>query len=449
MGNRTGVKKQHRTRPIAPLAVDATEVDAADGCLTLRCAPVRPGAAPVRAALPYPVAAGLPDRLEELADRAEHDYWPLIAQLQQRLLGSDPQAWGLALERHVRTQDWTAALAAAPLGDLRLFRHGGHIAVLVQAPYTGKPALLVFDPLQLRRLADTVRDAVDRAHRQYQSEPERTDTDRVAAALAALTRAPWPPLHQPVTPEHAEQVMQNLHEEFLARVPYQRPSAPTAAAPPADTAWTPLLHPCGCTVDWGWDKHETHPDAFIQFCLRNHTAPCPWHTDTLTPTPTGPAGVMPVLCPASGAGFWARKAGLADLTLGAELTRQLVELTRAVVEADPEVFTATLPAQWCRSVTTMGDDPLRAYLEQRLLDILLNRGADTMARLTALASALDARSDATEDGCGTCTATRALGGIICVCGHDWSCHPGPVGRSEPCSHCSCPDMRTESDPEPR
>jgi len=445
MGKRTGVKKQHRSPTLPPLVVDATEVGAAGGCLTLRCSPNHP-AAPTLIALPYWAAANLPQRLQELARVAENRYWPLMAQWRSddpRQAPDDVErALARATQRHVRGQDWRAALAAVADGNPQVFQHEGYVALHVRPPYSRKPALLVFDPLQLRRLAASFDSAVSRAHAQCQDDPQEEDAQRATSMLDRLADAPWPPPGQfDPTADEAEQVMQSLHEDYLARVPYQRAAAPTTAAPAADTAWTPLLHPCGCTVDWGWDGHEAPPDLFIPFCLRSYTAPCPWHSDSIAKPPAGGVAIL-VLCASSGARFWARKADRARLALGAELTRQLAELTSTVIEADPDVFTATLPAAWCRSVTAMGDDPLRAYLEQRLVDIILNRGADTLASLTALSAASEAHPSAAPPAidCETCTTARALGGIICVCGHDWSCHPGPAGRGEPCSHCPCPDM---------
>jgi hypothetical protein len=57
----------------------------------------------------------------------------------------------------------------------------------------------------------------------------------------------------------------------------------------------------------------------------------------------------------------------------------------------------------------------------------------------------DADNDG-DDDCPRCEASRMIGGILCVCGHDWSCHDGSPAESEPCSHCSCEDMRAPGDP---
>lgn len=46
----------------------------------------------------------------------------------------------------------------------------------------------------------------------------------------------------------------------------------------------------------------------------------------------------------------------------------------------------------------------------------------------------------TTTGCERCDISRAFGGILCVCGHDWSCHDGAPGGAEPCTHCSCAQM---------
>lgn len=48
---------------------------------------------------------------------------------------------------------------------------------------------------------------------------------------------------------------------------------------------------------------------------------------------------------------------------------------------------------------------------------------------------------AATTGCERCEFSRATGGIVCVCGHDWSCHDGAPSSGEPCTHCPCTDMR--------
>lgn len=46
------------------------------------------------------------------------------------------------------------------------------------------------------------------------------------------------------------------------------------------------------------------------------------------------------------------------------------------------------------------------------------------------------------DQCERCEIAKQIGGIVCVCGHDWGCHSGTPSQAEPCSHCPCQDMRT-------
>jgi hypothetical protein len=48
-----------------------------------------------------------------------------------------------------------------------------------------------------------------------------------------------------------------------------------------------------------------------------------------------------------------------------------------------------------------------------------------------------------EDGqCTRCRISQQIGGILCVCGHDWGCHGDTPQHTEPCSHCACQNMRT-------
>lgn len=46
------------------------------------------------------------------------------------------------------------------------------------------------------------------------------------------------------------------------------------------------------------------------------------------------------------------------------------------------------------------------------------------------------------DQCERCEVARQIGGIVCVCGHDWGCHSGTPPQAEPCTHCPCQNMRT-------
>ncbi|MFJ6384734.1 hypothetical protein ACIQI7_32590 [Kitasatospora sp. NPDC092039] len=52
------------------------------------------------------------------------------------------------------------------------------------------------------------------------------------------------------------------------------------------------------------------------------------------------------------------------------------------------------------------------------------------------------RSAAPDEPCMRCIVANAAEGIVCICGHDWVCHPTGAQHQEPCSHCDCAQMTT-------
>ncbi len=443
MGNRT--KRSSPTSPTT-MVVDSTEVSVQHGCVALRCGPALTHVAPSAVALPYQTVPDLPGRLEEAARAAEQDYWPLLDEVRRAATNHDPVALSRSLERRLRALDWSRATVMAPQGNPGLLHYSGHVALQTDAPFSRGPLRLIFDPLQLHRLRDTFERAIALARAQYEEAPQHP-LERAAAALAAVARVPWAPQNQPQpTPEQAQRVIEDLQRDFLGRIPYQQATGPAATtAPPVDTHWTPLLHPCGCTVDWGWDRREMDPLAFIEYCLDHYTVPCPWDTPATESTPRPAPSQYPLrlLSPASGHHAWARPASGGNIPLGIELTRQLAELTTTITLTNPAVLAAGLPPRYCDIVTAGGDDPVRAWTEQRLTDIILNHGRDTLGFLATLTTAPPPASAAQ---CGTCTIAQAHGGIVCECGHDWTCHPTQPDHTEPCSHCPCTTMHAPGDP---
>ncbi|MFG2825175.1 hypothetical protein ACGFX4_37835 [Kitasatospora sp. NPDC048365] len=433
-----------KTRTTAPttMIVDATQVSSWSGCLTLRCGPVLRHVASACVALPVNGFPDLPARLRTLALAAEPEYRPLAHQVFSTVPSGNPLALIQAMQRHLRGQDWDSAAAAAPDSELLLFHHSGHVVLQARAPFSRRPVRLILDPLQLLRLHATLEAAAADARRQHDAHPALPRDQRARTALAHLRHAPWAPHDTPdPTPEHVEEVMGRLQEDFLRRVPYQRSRTDENTAPPTDTHWTPLLHPCGCTTSWGWDKREMDPAMFMDFCLRAFPSPCPLHIDRGSAAPA----VQPqhVQCPATNRRVWTRPATGDSIPLGAELARQLTTLTATVAETDPTELAARLPQQWHDAVAQSGDDPVRAWIEQRLLDILLNHGGDTIASITDALNTVASRprtENEAGDRCQTCATAHAAGGLLCECGHDRTCHPGKPANSEPCSHCSA-DMR--------
>jgi hypothetical protein len=117
--------------------------------------------------------------------------------------------------------------------------------------------------------------------------------------------------------------------------------------------------------------------------------------------------------------------GSAATAIAAQLTAAAITLITATAEYD--VLHAPGPAK---------DALSQARRELQTLTGSLGRIIETAPTASA------------DDNCQRCAASAAIGGILCVCGHDWSCHPTGPGPKEPCSHCSCQDMRTPDDPNP-
>ncbi|WP_329112899.1 hypothetical protein [Streptomyces sp. NBC_01465] len=219
------------------------------------------------------------------------------------------------------------------------------------------------------------------------------------------------------------------------------------AVQPGQVAWTPLEQVCGCVVDWGRSGQSSDPQAFIDWCVGRIVLnrPCPWHEEA-----GGGAGggVVPghllVQPPGSGVVLNARRAEGSDVALGRELTARLRRLV-ATVEAGDLALLDTVPAGLRDWLLTETASPARAWLQHELTEILLNRGRAAVPRemLADLPRQLSEPAGPQPDSaaCNVCSVSAAHGGILCTCGHDWSCHPGRPCEQEPCSHCDCKNMQ--------
>jgi hypothetical protein len=165
--------------------------------------------------------------------------------------------------------------------------------------------------------------------------------------------------------------------------PGQRPAGPAGylgSRPepvPEGITWTPLESACGCVIDWGWGGDGTaNPLSFIMFVVRAFTANCPWHgAESGQPVQVPRSGVIRFQNgPAGQQYIYVRRAAGTDITLGQRLTREL----RQALTADDDELTAGAPyyAAWLREE---GEDAAEAIRQQRLTDLILNRGhADTV-----------------------------------------------------------------------
>ncbi|MEH1017916.1 hypothetical protein V6U90_33275, partial [Micromonospora sp. CPCC 206060] len=191
------------------------------------------------------------------------------------------------------------------------------------------------------------------------------------------------------------------------------------------------------------------PPTFIQWCMQMAGTLCPWHGGLSRPLSDGPPGAL--LCVVqSGAGalFYARHAVGGDVDLGRQITEQLDELTGQVLRTPRGHVPGEVPTHFRRWLYENDPDPMNGWLDQRLTDIVLNRGADMIPMINELMVQQDpdAMPHAApfprrpEPECERCAFSAAAGGILCVCGHDWGCH-GDVDGVEPCKHCKCANMQ--------
>jgi len=156
------------------------------------------------------------------------------------------------------------------------------------------------------------------------------------------------------------------------------PSAPPQAATdifdeetgPGQIAWTPLAHACGCVTDWGWDDAHAHPFAFIDWCAAIIDNPCPWHASDPAPSDD----LIIVGHADGGPAFYARQATGDDIALGRKLTRELTSIRQLAVNGDAEAILGEIPPAYRNWMNSNGYAPADTWIEQRLTDLILNRG---------------------------------------------------------------------------
>ncbi|WP_108999055.1 hypothetical protein [Streptomyces rishiriensis] len=224
----------------------------------------------------------------------------------------------------------------------------------------------------------------------------------------------------------------------------QRQSAKARAA---QIAWTPLKQACGCVIDWGWSSQTADPMTFSNWCVSRPIVPCPWHTTPVAGVP-GPDLPDEITVQPHGTSvlLHARKAAADRHELGGELTFRLAHLMETVSRGQTAVLDDA-PAGFRSWLIANTADPVQAWLEHELCEIILNQGRSALPRELLehlpeqLRTASLENSQPQSVACSICSFSAASGGILCTCGHDWSCHPTNAERDEPCSHCPCSDMQ--------
>ncbi|MFG3710849.1 hypothetical protein [Micromonospora sp. NPDC047730] len=147
---------------------------------------------------------------------------------------------------------------------------------------------------------------------------------------------------------------------------------------PAGITWTPLKMTCGCVIDWGWDSNKVPPPVFIQWCISTVGTNCPWHGgETGQAVPRPDHETIALTNPADGVSFYARKATGDDIALGERLAEELRQLMDKVTN-DKLAVIKEIPLKYRKWLYANGYDPLEAWLDQRLTDIVLNRGVGSV-----------------------------------------------------------------------
>jgi TPR repeat protein len=168
-----------------------------------------------------------------------------------------------------------------------------------------------------------------------------------------------------------------LIETLLAAWEKLDPSASEAAtdafdegSTPGQIAWTPLAHACGCVTDWGWDAAHADPLAFINWFAAIIDTPCLWHASD----PAPPDDLVMAGHPDGKSAFYARKATGDDIALGRKLTRELTRIRQLTASGDTDAISGEIPPAYRNWMNSNGYDPVDTWLQQRLTDLILNRG---------------------------------------------------------------------------
>ncbi|MFI7019912.1 hypothetical protein [Streptomyces sp. NPDC050164] len=219
MAKRKAKAARPRQAPTIVVA-DATEIGTSPGVLIVRTGPLTK--TPTVLTLPAETVDSFVSTLQKAACAAEEEYWGLLPAFRAGAASEDSTELARAKETWLLSQPWQQEMRRV-LGQRsdRLFfmDYVGHVAVVAAPPYAATPHLLIFDPLQLHRLAPAFRQAADRARH---SPPAATadPVQRLAAAHLEWSSLPWPrhPVALP-TQQQADTVITALRTEFLRRTP--------------------------------------------------------------------------------------------------------------------------------------------------------------------------------------------------------------------------------------
>jgi hypothetical protein len=227
MGKAARAKQQRRTAPRRKLVVvDVCEIGAHNGMVMVRAG--RESVPPLCLALPpSPELAG---HLRSASLDAEEEYWQVLPAVVQGIPPGDKDAAAAAAQSWLLGKDWAAVVRRIPadsgVASLSIVTAWGHVGLVADPPYARVPALAIFDPMQLRRLAPSLQGALAAASARPPQSPARSWPDAAAAALGFLESRPWPATgtgYREPTPGEAAAAVRGWYQDFLGREPYTRP----------------------------------------------------------------------------------------------------------------------------------------------------------------------------------------------------------------------------------
>ncbi|MEV7282972.1 hypothetical protein AB0O01_00105 [Streptomyces sp. NPDC093252] len=216
-------RKANAGRPrLVPAIVvaDATEIGTSPGVLVVRTGPFT--RAPKVFTVPAELVGSFLSKLHEAACAAEEEYWHFLPAFRAGAASDDNAELARAKEKWLLSQPWQQEMQrvlGAKRDRLFFMDYAGHVGVVTAAPYSTAPHLLIFDPLQLHRLAPAFQQAAARA---WHSLPATLadPAQRLAAAQREWASVPWPRATVTLpTQQQAEKVITGLRTEFLRRTP--------------------------------------------------------------------------------------------------------------------------------------------------------------------------------------------------------------------------------------
>lgn len=209
--------------------VNALEIGEIDGMVWFRAGGLGDEDPAVRIVLPADLSAQICGSLAEASLDAEEQYWPVIGQLTRSIDTTDPGAVARHVHGWLADQEWLQVAERVPnRGPLRVIAYAGHVGFLVAPPFADQAAILVLDPLQLRRMETGLQALIARARQAEAAAGGQASarmSTRMARALASLTARPWRESARFCKPTRAEAMAEITarHAEFLARPSYRRP----------------------------------------------------------------------------------------------------------------------------------------------------------------------------------------------------------------------------------